>query len=232
MHSASPLPEVAVNFALTWDARATTRAHTRADFSSPGDKHRLLEIRAQADAILAGRGTVAAEQMRMRLSDAALQAERVSRGQPPEPLRVVVSASGRLDPAWPLFNEPGGAPVIVFSTGQMPPEIRTALEGKAELHLLGEKTLDLRAALQILRERHGVRRVICEGGPILLRSLLEAGLVDELNLTFCPLVFGGIAAPTLTGGVGDFLPATVECALETLEIVEGEAFARYRVKQS
>lgn len=236
--SASPLPEVAVNFALTWDARATTRAHTRADFSSPGDKRRLLEIRAQADAILAGRGTVVAERMRMRVSDAALQAERTSRGQLPEPLRVVVSASGRLDPAWPLFNEPGGTPVIVFSTPNMPAEIRAALEEKATLYLIApepgarQSSLDLRAALQILRERHGVRRVICEGGPILLRSLLEANLVDELNLTFCPLVFGGLAAPTLTGERGGFLPTTLECALESLEIVEGEAFVRYRVKKN
>lgn len=230
--SAAALPEVVVNFALTWDARATTRAHTRADFSSPGDKQRLLEIRAGADAVMAGRGTVAAEAMRMRVPGEALQASRASRQLPPEPLRVVVSGSGRVDPAWPLFAEPGGAPVIVFSTPKMPAAIQSALKGKATVHLAATESLDLRAMLQTLRERHDVRRVVCEGGPTLLRSLLEAALVDELHLTFCPRVFGGIAAPTLTAERGGFLPATLECTLEALEIVENEAFARYRVKKN
>jgi len=49
-------------------------------------------------------------------------------------------------------------------------------------------TVDLRGMLAILRGQYGVRRVMCEGGPGLLRSLLEAGLVDELNVTFCPRV--------------------------------------------
>jgi 2,5-diamino-6-(ribosylamino)-4(3H)-pyrimidinone 5'-phosphate reductase len=226
------LPEVAVNFALTADARATTRNHTRADFSSPGDKRRLLEIRAQADAVVAGRGTVVVEKMHLRMPDAALQTARVNRGAPPEPLRVVVSGSGRVDPGWPLFKDAGGAPILVFSTEQMPPEIRTALEGKATVYLLGAKTLDLRAMLETLRERHGVRRVVCEGGPGLLRSLLAAGLVDELNLTFCPRVFGGVGAPTLTGEPGDFLPATLAYDLEALEIVDDEAFARYRARKN
>ena len=89
--------------------------------------------------------------------------------------------------------------------------------------------MDLRAMLQTLRSRYDVRRVICEGGPTLLRSLLEADLVDELNVTFCPRIFGGVDAPTLTGGPGAFLPAAVECKLETLEPLGDECFARYRV---
>jgi len=83
--------------------------------------------------------------------------------------------------------------------------------------------------LQTLWSRHGVRRVICEGGPALLRSLLEEQLVDEINVTFCPRVFGGSDAPTLTGGPGAFLPAAVECCLEAMEAVDEECFARYRV---
>jgi 5-amino-6-(5-phosphoribosylamino)uracil reductase len=224
-----PLPELAVNFALTWDARATTRNHTRADFSSPDDKHRLQEIRSSGDAVMAGRGTVIAEKMRMRVPDALLQAERTARGLPPEPLRVLVSASGKIDPKWPVFAEPEGAPVIVFSTEKMPPEVRAALEGKATVYLLGKEELNLRAMLETLREKHGAKRVICEGGPALLRSLLEAKLVDELNVTFCPLIFGGLGAPTLTDARGIYLPATLEFRLESLEIVEGEAFACYRV---
>ena len=224
----SSLPEVAVNFALTWDGRVSTRNRTRAYFSSARDKQRLLEIRASGDALLVGRGTLETEQMRMGIADAALQAARGARGAAPEPLRVVVSASGHLDPNARLFQT-GGAPILIFSTSQMPEATRAALEDRATLHLSEGARMDLRAMLQTLRSRYDVRRVICEGGPTLLRSLLEADLVDELNVTFCPRIFGGVDAPTLTGGPGAFLPAAVECKLETLEPLGDECFARYRV---
>lgn len=221
------LPEVAANFALTWDGRVTTRLRTRADFSSPRDKHRLLEIRASGDAVLAGRATVETERMRMGVSDESLRAARVQRGLPPEPLRVVVSGSGRLDPEGPLFA-PSGARVLVFSTSRMPRSVREALAGRATLHLAEGEDVELRGMLETLRREYDVRRVICEGGPTLLRALLEENLVDELNLTFCPRIFGGTDAPTLTAGPGEFFPG-LECRLESLETVEGEAFARYRV---
>lgn len=223
-----PLPEVAVNFALTWDGRVTTRSRTRSDFSSPRDKQRLLELRSQADAVVAGRVTVETERMRMSLPDAALRADRVRRGQPPEPLRVVVSGSGSLDPAARIFQTTEPA-LLVFSTEQMPKGVRAALADRATLHLEPGPRVNLRGMLQTLRSRYGVRRVLCEGGPGLLRSLLEAGLVDEINVTFCPRIFGGSAAPTLSGGPGGFLPGALECRLEFLEPLGGECFARYRV---
>jgi len=226
--NSSPLPEVAVNFALTWDGRISTRNRTRADFSSPRDKHRLLEIRASGDALLVGRATLEIEQMKMGIPDEALCAARVARGLPPEPMRVVVSNSGRIDPAARLF-ESASAPILIFSTSQMPEATRVALGGKAVLHLAEGSHVDLRAMLQTLRGRHGVQRLICEGGPTLLRSLLEENLVDEINLTFCPRVFGGADAPTLTGSPGAFLPAAIECKLEEMETVGEECFARYRV---
>ena len=223
----APLPEVAVNFALTWDGRIATRNRTRADFSSPRDKHRLLEIRASGDALMVGRTTLETEQMLMGISDETLRAERVQRGQPPYPLRVIVSGSGKIDPSSRIFGTTF-APIHIFTTAGMPEATRSALEGKATLHVAEGSQVDLRAVLQTLRSSYGVQRLICEGGPTLLRSMLEANLVDEINLTFCPRVFGGTDAPTLTGGPGDFLPA-VECQLEAVEMIEGECFARYRV---
>lgn len=225
---ASPdLPEVAVNFALTWDGRASTRNRTRADFSSARDKHRLLEIRASGDAVLVGRGTQEIEQMRMKIGDPALRAARIARGLHPEPLRVLVSGSGLIDPDSPLFHTEG-SPILIFSTTKMPEIARTALQGKAALDL-SEGPLDLRVVLHTLRRDYDVQRVVCEGGPTLLRSLLEKNLVDEINVTFCPRIFGGVDAPTLTGGPGVFLPVGIECRLEAMETIGDECFARYRV---
>ena len=84
--------------------------------------------------------------------------------------------------------------------------------------------------LKILRRDYKVRRVACEGGPILFRSMLEAGLVDELNLTIAPYLFGGAEAPTLTGLSKDFLPASVQCVMKSMRVLGDECFLTYRIK--
>jgi riboflavin-specific deaminase-like protein len=224
----SGILEVAVNFAMTWDARVSTRGGTPADFSSPRDKHRLLEIRATGDALLVGRKTIEIDRMQMGLPDESLRAQRVARGQSAYPLRVLVSQSGVINPALRVF-EGDFSPIVIFSSDRMPFDTRHALERKATLHFSDGPEVNLRAMLTTLAEEYGVQRLVCEGGPTLFRSLLEADLVDEINLTLCPLIFGGMAAPTLTGVAGDFLPVSRECCLEAMEVIEGECFVRYRV---
>jgi len=221
-------PEVAINFALTWDARISTRNRTPSTFSSPRDKARMQQIRASADALLVGRGTVVADRMTMTLSDPTLRAARRAEGRSEAPLRVVVSNRGALDPALPLFAAPG-APILVFTSSQIAPEDRAALEKAGAIVEVDDgPQVDLGAMLLKLAKAYDVRRVVCEGGPTLLHALLTGNLVDELNLTLCPLIFGGEAAPTLTGLPGGFLPQPGEFRLEAMENVEGECFLRYR----
>ena len=222
-------PEVAVNFALTWDGRISTRNRTPSDFSSARDKQRLLEIRATGDAVLIGRTTLETENDVLGLPDEPLREERVRRGMPSCPLRVVASNSGRLDPGLRLFRR-SFSPVVVFSTTQMPEATRAALASAATLHLTAGASVDLREMLGTLHREYAVKRLICEGGPTLLRSLLELDLVDELNLTFCPRIFGGENAPTLTGCAGEFLPVAREGRLEKMEVIGEECFARYSLR--
>ena len=218
-----------MNFALTWDGRVSTRNRTASDFSSPYDKHRLLEIRATGDAVLVGRGTVEKDNMTMGLPDEELRKERIRRGQTEYPLRAIVTNSGKLDPELRVFRE-GVAPVLIFSTAAMPAATRLALNGKAQLHLAEAPLVDLREMLELLGRQYGVRRVVCEGGPGLFRSLLELGVVEELNLTFCPCIFGGETASTLTGVAGEFLSSAKEYHLEESEVIGEECFVRYRRK--
>jgi riboflavin-specific deaminase-like protein len=227
---ALPRPFATANFALTWDGRISTRLGTPSTFSSPRDKKRLLEIRAGADAVLAGAKTVAADRMTMGMPDAALREERVKRKQAPYPLRVLLSNSGAIDPAMPLFGK-DFSPIVIFTTTRMPESQRTALAGRADLWMHEEPSVNLPAMMATLREEYGVKRLVCEGGGQVFRALLEADLVDELHVTLCPLVFGGIQAPTLTGPTGSFLPKSVPLSLRKMDIVNGECFLQYRIER-
>ena len=228
MPPAARRPFVTANFAITWDARISTRRRTPSDFSSPRDKRRLVEIRAQCDAVLASAKTVGADRMTMGVPDPALRAARLGRGQSAHPLRVLLSNSGRISPALRVF-EKDFSPIVVFSTTRMPPRTRAALATRADLWLHEAASVNLVAMMATLRAEYGVRRLVCEGGGQIFRALLIAGLVDEIHATFCPRIFGGKAAPTLTGVAGDFLPASIPLRLCEMKVVEGECFVRYRL---
>ena len=223
-----PRPFVTANFALTWDGRISTKRGTPSDFSSPRDKHRLLEIRSTCDAVLASAKTIAADQMTMGLPAEKLRAQRKRRGQPPYPVRVLLTNSGRIDPKLRIF-EKDFSPIVIFSTTRMPARTQATLAPRADLRLHETPAVRLPDMLATLHSEYGVRRLVCEGGAQVFRSLLEAGLIDEVHVTSTPHLFGSRRAPTLTGLAGRFLPKSTALTLEGMKVVEDECFLRYRV---
>lgn len=228
--AASKRPLVIAHFAMTADGKTSTRAFTPALFTSPADKRRLQEVRAGADAVMAGRGTVAKDSMSMGLSRQDLREDRVSRGLPPVPLRVIVSNAGDLDPAWKVFKYTD-SPLVIFSTRRMPDRLRTVIARKAGLFLFQGRTVDLQKSLEILRSEFGVKRLVCEGGGTLLRSLAALDLVDGICLTIAPVIFGGHLAPTLTGLPGGFLVPPREFEIFRQSPAAGEWFIEFRRKR-
>jgi riboflavin-specific deaminase-like protein len=222
-------PFVTANFALTADSRISTRKRTPSDFSSRGDKRRLLEIRATCDAILVGARTLASDTMSMGLPAEDLQKQRIATGNPPYPWRVIVSNSGKLSPELRVFQTPKLPTPIVFTTRAISSTTVTALASLCDLYLHLSDRVNLRAMLATLREDYGVKRVVCEGGGTLLHALLADDLVDEIHTTFCPRVFGGRAAPTLTGTAGAFLPASVPVRMAESAQIGDELFVRWTV---
>jgi riboflavin-specific deaminase-like protein len=222
-------PFVIATFAVTVDGKITTRNFSPVDFTSREDKLHLFRQRALGDAVLIGHTTVERDNVRLGLPQAELRKARIKRGQTPYPLRVIVSNQGKIDSRLKIFQS-NISPVVIFSTTRMPRKYRGALMEKATLHLSNSQHVDLAEMLHKLRSEYKVRTVACEGGATLFRSLLEQGLVDQLNLTIAPYLFGGANAPTLTGLSKEFLPKSVRCSLLDMRVVGDECFLTYRIR--
>jgi 5-amino-6-(5-phosphoribosylamino)uracil reductase len=221
-------PLVVATFAMTVDGKVTTKNLSPVDFTSREDKLHLFRQRALADAILLGHTSLQRDNVRLGLP-AEMQESRVKRGRSRCPLRVIVSNEGRIDHRLKIFQS-DVSPIIIFSTKRMPQKYQRALNKKATLHLSDTNNVDLAGMLQTLRNKYKVRTVACEGGPTLFRALLERDLIDRLNLTITPYMFGGATAPTLTGVNKDFLPASVHCSLIDMRTIGEECFLTYRIK--
>jgi riboflavin-specific deaminase-like protein len=221
-------PFVVATFAMTADGKVTTKSFSPVDFTSRKDKLHLFRQRAQADAVLIGHTSLERDNVRLGLP-AELQELRIKRGQSRGPLRVIVSNKGRINDQLKIFQS-DVSPIVIFSTQRMPRKAQDALRRKATLHLVKSGYIDLNTMLQTLRSQYNVRTLACEGGPTLFRALLAEDLVDQLNLTIAPYMFGGARAPTLTGLSTRFLPASVHCSLIEMRTIGEECFLTYRIK--
>src|SRR5437588_12373471 len=222
-------PFVAATFAMTVDGKLTTKNRGTVDFTSRQDKLHLMRQRSLGDAVIVGHTTLERDNVRLGIPHPDLRAQRIARGQSAYPLRVIVSNGGRINPSLNIFQT-DFAPILIFSTTRMPRRIREQLRKRAILHLTESPQIDLRRVLRQLRAQYGVKYVACEGGPALFRSLLELRLVDQLNLTIAPFLFGGRKAPTLTGVNSGFLARTVRCSLIDMNVAGEECFLTYKIK--
>jgi riboflavin-specific deaminase-like protein len=208
------------NFALTLDGRATIGG-VSGPIGTTTDTQMLVGLRTRVDAVMIGAGTMRKECYGRILADPAKRERRGDEGLPGDPLMVLVS--GRLDLPWeaPLFADGGGKVLVFTASDDDPPATATPVEVVRH-----EGMVDLVAALEHIREHHGVRALLCEGGPHLHAQLLQAGLVDELFVTHAPKLAGG-EGPGLVAGLAE---AERRLALAWLvaEPTTGELFARYR----
>jgi 5-amino-6-(5-phosphoribosylamino)uracil reductase len=164
--------------------------------SGDADFDRVDEVRASADAILVGAGTLRGDDPRLLVRSGHRRAARAARGLPPSPVKVTLTASGDLDPAARFFTA-GDTGRLVYAASPAVARARARVGGAAAVIDAGDP-LSLQAILTDLAERD-VLTLMVEGGATVLRQFLTAGLADELQLVVAPFFVGDAAAPRFAG---------------------------------
>jgi riboflavin biosynthesis pyrimidine reductase len=165
-----------------------------------GDRAVFKLMRHAADVILVGASTVRIENYSGAQLPVAARQERQYRGQAEVPPIAVVTRSGNIDPNALLFTRTE-VPPLILTTSRFHDDARRRLGSVAEVvDASGREpeSVDNATVLKILAER-GLYRVLTEGGPLLLGSLIEEGLLDELCLTVAPILVGGGSKRIVTG---------------------------------
>ena len=222
------MPFVFVNMAITADGKIATANRAVSSFGSKRDKEHLLELRATADAVMCGAGTVNAAPINLGPGTAKYRRMRLRRGLSEYNLRIVTSGSGGVNPKAEIFKH-AFSPIIVLTTRRASASKLKELHALgAEIKIAGVREIDFRKAIGWLREKWQVKRLLCEGGGELNDALFRAGLVDELHLTICPKIFGGRTAPTIADGVGVLkLSGAAQFQLKSTKRVGDELFVVY-----
>ncbi len=180
------LPLVHAKLAASLDGRITGPGRRGDRITGDEAREAVFRLRAEADAVLVGSGTV--------LADDPLLSPRGERGaiRPGQPLRVVLDSRGRV---------PGDCRVVATATPEQPvavlvgPEApragwseRPGLE-RVDCPLGPDGRLDLAEALRRLGARP-VLSVLVEAGTAATTALLRAGLVDRVSWFLAPLLVG------------------------------------------
>lgn len=182
-------PLVALKIAQTLDGRvADPNGNSRWITAAEARRHGHL-LRTQYDAIMVGIGTV--------LADDPLLTCRLPGLEQRSPMRVVLDSKLKLPRDSQLAKTARKHPVTVFTLDQ---------SGGGDLAVSGvtiermrevENTLPAIAAVLEVLARRGITRLLVEGGPRLIASIVKSGLADLLHLYRAPMLLGASGKPAI-----------------------------------
>jgi 2,5-diamino-6-(ribosylamino)-4(3H)-pyrimidinone 5'-phosphate reductase len=220
-------PFVYVNMAMTADGKITSASREYPKFTSAHDKKVMDRLRAEADAVLVGAGTLRADDPPLHVRDLEMRQYRHSLGKPEELARIAVTSSLDLDPDLRFFRNSQEAR-IVATVEEAPEDRARRLADIAEVWRVGRGRVDLTELLARLRAR-GVERLLVEGGGELNWELVEQSLLDELYVTIAPCLLGGHDAPTLLEGKGLGMDRRMRLRLAAVDRHDDELYCRFEV---
>lgn len=196
-------PYVVLNMVTTVDGRVTLGGRA-GPIGNEADDELFDRMRTLTDAVMVGARTATVEGYGPLLTNPLRREQRQARDLSPNPIAVLVSARLSIPTSLPLLQDPSSHVVIVTASDATLHGCRAHVEYLRHDHA----TASLEPALRTLRESHGVRSVLCEGGPSLNAALLRDRLVNELFLSVAAKLSGepdglGIVAALPRGDTTD-----------------------------
>lgn len=221
-------PLTTVVLAMSADGKISDAGRSHPTFGSKHDFDHLEQQVADADAVLFGSATLKAGGTAMRVIDPARIDQRVKAGKPEQPIQMVCTRTGELDPDLPFFKQPIPRYLLTTTAGAARWQTQAGFDrifsGQTQ-----EGQINWHCTLQELYQE-GVARIAVLGGGEVVAALLEADLIDELHLTLCPVLLGGKDAPTPVSGAGFLQDCAPQLTLVGVKQIESELFLHYRVK--
>jgi riboflavin biosynthesis pyrimidine reductase len=188
-----------------------------------GDREIFRALRGCADAVLVGTGTLRAENYNLLASVPEVRELRARLGLAAQPIACTVTRSGAIPTDIPLLQAPD-ARIVAVSGGDID---LSGVRASVEVVRLPAADVTVSAALRHLRAHHGVRLLLCEGGPTVFDQMVTEQVIDELFLTLAPKLAGGAGTGILNGPA---LPGTVGMRLEWVLEQGSSLFVRYAIE--
>lgn len=223
----STRPFVAINMVSSVDGRTTIHGQLRnPSIGSPYDRELMGWVRHAADVVIRGAQTVRANPVYPAVSQ-TLVPVRLQKGLSEQPRVAIVTNSCDLPRESEVFTGGPNRPIVITSR-RAPTDRVAALQGVADVIAVGEDVVDPAEAVEALRSKFGLERVLLEGGPTLNYHFLRQRVVDELFWTVAPKMIGGGDELSLVEGSDVFDPL-VQLKLISAYTLADELFLRYTV---
>jgi 5-amino-6-(5-phosphoribosylamino)uracil reductase len=222
-------PHTTVVLAMSADGKIADVTRSPARFGSKTDKAHLEAQIANADAVLFGASTLRAYGTTLTVSHPQLVQQRIQNRKLPQPVHIVITYSANLNPEMQFFRQPINRWLLTTTAGGHFWQGRSEFEQILVFETPTAK-IDMNAALQHLTTL-GIKHLAVLGGGELVASMLELNLIDEFWLTVCPLIIGGVTAPTPVEGNGFSPEMAKRLQLVEVHTIEQEVFVHYRLQR-
>ncbi len=179
-------PFVRLKIAASLDGR-TAMANGESEWiTGEAARDDVQRLRARSGAVMAGIGTIIADNPRLNVRSAAIDNDKL------QPLRVVVDSKLRMPASSRMLTLPGKT--AVFCTDDS--NGRKLLAAGAFIYVVaaGQGGVDLAAVMKKQADLE-INELLVEAGPTLAGSLIDSGLVDELVIYQAPHIMGSETRP-------------------------------------
>ncbi|MEM9264580.1 MAG: RibD family protein [Cyanobacteria bacterium P01_F01_bin.13] len=221
-------PRITTILAMSADGKISDVLHSAARFPSAVDQGHLERCLATADATLFGAGTLRAYGTTALVKNPMLLEKRCQKEQSPQPIQIVCSRSGQLNPTARFFSQPVSRWLLTTATGADQWHGHKGFERiwPAPINPDDGQFNWLKILLEL--KTLNIRHLVLMGGGQLVASLMAIDVIDELWLTICPLVIGGQQAPTPCDGEGFSLVNAPRFTLISNQTMGDEVFLHYQ----